>query len=178
MTQDLSKDILEERKIARENRRRKMEKQRTQRFDELYFTERLRPANGCRKKKRGKGKKRTNNGSQNVSNNIEEAQNGDVNMEETQNVDVNMEETQNVDVNMEETQNVEMRVPNGPWLRALKPKQKITLLYSLGYLTLEHGTKAQELKDIVSKIGGEEARKYFSKLARSKALEARDAMSS
>lgn len=158
------------------------------RFHDVYLTEILRPANGCQKRKRGKGKKRVanNNGSQNVD--MVEAQNVDVNMEETEDIDVNMaetedidvhmEETENTDVNMEEKQNAKIILPRGPWLSGLNRKQKGSLLYSLGYLTFEHGTKAQELRNIVWRMGGEDARKHLSNLAKSKSRRARNSRSS
>lgn len=148
------------------------------RFHDVYLTEILRPANGCQKRKKGKGKKRVanNNGSQNVD--MVEAQNVDVNMEETEDIDVNMEETEDVDVNMEEKQNAKIILPRGPWLSGLNRKQKGSLLYSLGYLTFEHGTKAQELRNIVWRMGGEDARKHLSNLAKSKSRRARNSRSS
>lgn len=134
----------------------------------MYFTERLRPANRCQKKKKGKGKKRTSSGSQNVSNN----------MEAVESADANMQEMENFSNNVEKMEHVETSVPRDPWLSALNQKQKASLLYSIGYLTFEHDTKAKELKDVVSKMGGEKARIHFSNVARSKLLKARRSSSS
>ena len=98
---------------------------------------------------------------------------------QSKSADANMQEMENFSNNVEKMEHVETSVPRDPWLSALNQKQKASLLYSIGYpLTFEHDTKAKELKDVVSKMGGEKARIHFSNVARSKLLKARRSSSS